>query len=312
MAQSLRQAIERFVRHLEHERRASPHTVAAYRRDLEQLARFVEEQLGGSAPLSRVDTFLLRRWLGVLARTVTPSTIARKLAAVRALGRWLLERGELKSDPAAALQSPKVSRPLPAFLNADAAASVVEAPTSGRPTGLRDKAMLELLYGAGLRVSELVGLDLNSIDFGDASVRVLGKGNKERVIPLGTPALASLRDYLQARAQLRHPKTSAQDEKALFLTERGARIGVRAVQRLVHRYGQLGAGRADLHPHALRHSCATHMLEGGADLRAIQEMLGHASLATTQRYTHVSIEQLMRVYDKAHPLAKRQSDDDKI
>lgn len=311
MEQSLRAAIERFVRHLEHERRASPHTVAAYRRDLEQLARFVEEQLGGSAPLSQVDTFLLRRWLGVLARTVTPSTIARKLAAVRALGRWLLERGELSHDPAAQLQSPKVSRPLPAFLNADAAASVMETPSSNGPAGLRDKAILELLYGAGLRVSELVGLDLHSIDFGDASVRVLGKGNKERVIPLGTPALASLRAYLEARPRLRHSKTGAQDEVALFLTERGARIGVRAVQRLVHRYGQLGAGRADLHPHALRHSCATHMLEGGADLRAIQEMLGHASLATTQRYTHVSIEQLMRVYDEAHPLAKRRGDEEK-
>jgi len=305
MALSLRQAIERFVRYLEHERRASPHTVAAYGRDLEQLARFVEEQLGGTPTPKQVDTFLLRKWLGMLARQATPSTIGRKLAAVRTFGSWMVERGELTSDPAAQLQNPKVSRPLPAFLNMEAAASVVETPTSQSPAGLRDRAMLELLYGAGLRVSELVGLDLHSIDFGDASVRVLGKGNKERVIPLGAPALASLRAYLEARPNLRHAKTGMQDETALFLTERGARIGVRAVQRLVHRYGQLGAGRADLHPHALRHSCATHMLEGGADLRAIQEMLGHASLATTQRYTHVSIEQLMQVYDRAHPLAKR-------
>lgn len=306
MAQSLRDAIERFALHLAQERRASVHTASAYRRDLEQLADFCESLGEGKEPCVRdLDTFVLRKWLGQLARTATPSTISRKMAAVRALGRWLVARSELSKNPAADLSSPKVSRPLPTFVSPDAAKEVILTPTESKPAGLRDRAMLEVLYGSGLRVSELASLDLDSIDLIERTIRVLGKGNKERVVPLGSHAVLALREYLEARSSLRHPKTLEQDPRALFLSERGARIGVRRIQALVHRYGQLGAGRADLHPHALRHSCATHMLEGGADLRAIQEMLGHASLATTQRYTHVSLGQLMKVYDKAHPLAKR-------
>jgi integrase/recombinase XerC len=165
--------------------------------------------------------------------------------------------------------------------------------------------MLELLYGSGLRVGELVGLSLDDVDLGEARARVLGKGKKERVVPLGGKCVAALDAYLPRRAALAHPRTRALDGRALFVSARGKRIGTRAVQALVKRYGALGAGRADLHPHALRHTCATHLLDGGADLRAIQELLGHASLSTTQRYTHVSMEHLLRVYDAAHPLAKK-------
>jgi integrase/recombinase XerC len=171
----------------------------------------------------------------------------------------------------------------------------------------RDTALLEVLYGSGLRVSELVQLDLGSVSFGEGSVRVLGKGKKERIVPFGSKAAEALRAYLAHRAELRHPKTGEQDPAALFLGRSGARLGVRWVQKLVHRYGALGTGRPDLHPHALRHSCATHMLEGGADLRAIQEMLGHSSLSTTQRYTHLSLDKLLEVYDKSHPLARAKS-----
>ncbi len=181
------------------------------------------------------------------------------------------------------------------------------APDEESAEGLRDRALLEVLYGAGLRVSELCGLDLGSIDLTRGSVRVIGKGDKERIVPLGAAAVSAITTYLQERARLADPTTGDLDPRALFLSKRGKRLGVRRVQTLVHRYGALGAGRADLHPHALRHTCATHLLDGGADLRAIQKMMGHASLATTQRYTHVSIDHLVKVYDAAHPLARRRA-----
>lgn len=303
---SLPDAIARYLEHLIHQRRASTHTVSAYRRDLGQLLAFVEESSDGACPpLRELDAFTLRTWLGKLARTHGPSSIARKMAALRSFFRWLLMQGEIEKNPAAQLASPKISRPLPTFISPEAAEEVMESPVETKPTGLRDRAMLEVLYGSGLRVSELAGLNLDSVDLHGRSVRVIGKGDKERIVPLSKHAVSSLQNYLEIRNTLRHPKTLEQDAIALFLSERGTRIGVRRIQTLVRQYGQLGAGRADLHPHALRHSCATHMLEGGADLRVIQEMLGHSSLATTQRYTHVSLEQLMRVYDKAHPLAKQ-------
>lgn len=217
--------------------------------------------------------------------------------------RWLQRQGKIEKNPAAELASPKVRRPLPTFVSVDAAKEIVESPDEATATGARDRAVLELLYGCGLRVSELSGLSLGDVDLADKSVRVLGKGRKERIVPLGSKAQDAVRAYLARRAELVHPKRRTQDARALFLSTRGARLNVRAVQLLVARYGALGAGRADLHPHALRHTCATHLLDGGADLRAIQEMLGHSSLSTTQRYTHVSMDHLLKAYDAAHPLA---------
>jgi integrase/recombinase XerC len=293
-----------FLDFLASERRASPHTVAAYRRDLAQLETFMIEKRGERLGVRRIDVYLLRQWLGALARVVGAASVARKISAVKAFFRFLHKRGLVDRDPAADLASPKVRKALPTFLGVDAAREVMEAASQDSPLGRRDRAVLEVLYGSGLRVSELAGLDLGDLDLRAGTVRVRGKGNKERVTPLGRAAMSSLETYLSERSALvKTPR--AVHPTALFLSTRGARIGVRQVQALVHRYGALGAGRADLHPHALRHTCATHMLEGGADLRAIQEMLGHASLATTQRYTHVSLEQLMKVYDGAHPLAKR-------
>jgi integrase/recombinase XerC len=168
----------------------------------------------------------------------------------------------------------------------------------------RDRLILELLYGAGLRVHELAALDCAALHSDEATLLVLGKGKKERMVPLGKRCLAALTEYLQHRPALRHPRTGASDPRALLLGHHGRRLGVRQIQHLVRRYGGLGAGRGDLHPHALRHMCATHMLEGGADLRVIQEFLGHASLSTTQRYTHVSLERLLQTYDRSHPLAR--------
>lgn len=305
----LRPAIARFIAHLADERRASPHTASAYRRDLEQLAAFADEKRPGAGP-GDLDIFVLRGYLGKLARTHSPASVARKIAAVRAFLRYLQRRGEVDKNVAMELSLPKVRRPLPTFLNVDAAAEVVTTPDTDSAEGLRDRAVMETLYAAGLRVSELCGLNLGDVEARDGdlgSVRVIGKGNKERVVPLGGPAVAAVRAYLARRDELTDPKTGARDPRALFLSKRGARLGVRRVQHLVHRYGALGAGRADLHPHALRHTCATHLLDGGADLRAIQTMLGHASLSTTQRYTHVSVDHLVKVYDRAHPLAKKRA-----
>ncbi|MCC6557571.1 MAG: tyrosine recombinase XerC [Polyangiaceae bacterium] len=315
---ALEQAVARFLEHLEGHRRASAHTVAAYRRDLAQLTAYAREKRGPRVGPGALDVLLLRGWLGQLARTHSPASIARKIAAARALLRHLEQRGEVDRNAAEQLSLPKVRRPLPTFLGVDAAAEVMAAPDEASAEGLRDRAMLETLYGSGLRVSELCGLDLQHVSWqaqaqagpggrDEGTLRVLGKGSKERLVPLGSQAAAALRAYLARRGELRHPKTSAQDARALFLSARGARIGVRRVQALVHRYGALGAGRADLHPHALRHTCATHLLDGGADLRAIQKLLGHAGLSTTQRYAHVSIDHLVKVYDAAHPLARRRS-----
>jgi integrase/recombinase XerC len=299
----------RFQEHLKSERRASPHTVLAYGRDLASLCEYTRsKRRAGEATIADIDKLLLRSFLGELSRSVTPTTIARKLASVRTFFGWLEREGIVRKNPAAALASPKLRRKLPTFLSADAAEQVVTVPLEAAVSAaerVRDAAMLEVLYGCGLRVSELVGLDLDHVAYEREEVRVLGKGNKERIVPLGTKAREAIVLYLKARPELRNERTGAQDPEALFLGRRGTRLGVRRVQILVHRYGGLGAGRSDLHPHALRHSCATHLLEGGADLRAIQELLGHSSLATTQRYTHVSLDQLLGVYDRAHPLARR-------
>jgi integrase/recombinase XerC len=304
-AMTLDEAIRAFLVHLESERRASVHTCSAYRGDLASFSAFaVARQSAAVADVRAVDVYLLRGWLGLLARTHAPSSVARKVAGARAWMRWLRRRGHVLASPADELATPKVRRPLPTLLSVDAASQVVEGVDGDTLRGARDQAILELLYGSGVRVSELCSLDVDAVCRGGASARVRGKGDKERVVPLGRKCVAAITRWLEQRPRMVDPKTGGQDPKALFLTARGGRICRRSVQRIVKGYGASGAGRADLHPHALRHTCATHMLDGGADLRAIQEMLGHAKLSTTQRYTHVSMEHLMRVYDSAHPLAK--------
>jgi integrase/recombinase XerC len=311
--------VERFLRYLSVERRAAVHTVTAYGGDLEQLVLHVRKkrrERGDSRPVGPkdIDVLALRGWLGELARTHSPPSVARKIAAARALFRYLVRRGEVEKSPAAELSLPKARRPLPTFLGVDAAKEVVETPRATLAEGLRDRAIMEMLYGSGLRVSELCGLDVGHIDLdaNDAGggARVHGKGSKERVVPIGSQAAAALRRYLARRSELSAgARSKPADARALFLSARGQRLAARRVQEIVKKYGMLGAGRADLHPHALRHTFATHLLDGGADLRAIQKLLGHSSLGTTQRYTHVSIDHLMRVYDQAHPLARRRRSD---
>lgn len=303
-----------FVTHLAAEKNASPNTVAAYSRDLDALLGFVEERnaANGSKRAPRLDLYVLRGWLGELARTCKPTSIARKIASVRAFGRWMKQKGHSDVNPAQELASPKVRRELPTFLSAEDAALVIESPNEDNTgaireeeaVALRDRAFLELLYSSGLRVSEACGLDLANLSLGEKQVRVMGKGRKERLVPIGSKAEEALREWLAARPRLANAKTGFLDAKAVFVSTRGRRFGPRAAQLAVRRYGLAGVGRTDLHPHAMRHTCATHLLDGGADLRAIQEMLGHSSLSTTQRYTHVSVAHLLQVYDAAHPLAK--------
>jgi integrase/recombinase XerC len=303
----LRILVERFTEYLALERHCSEHTVKAYRRDIEGLIRFLDEELEREPLLGDVTRMSLRAWLGRAGEALAPASIARKLSSVRALFVFLGRTGEARENPAALLASPKLTRALPLVLRPESAAEVIESTDTHANDGvekLRDRVMLELLYGSGLRVSELFNLDLDSVSVKEAEVRVVGKGRKERLVPLSGKALEALTDYLPRRSALADPKTGFLDERALLVTRLGRRLSVRHIQRLVQRYGALGAGRPDLHPHALRHSCATHLLEGGADLRVIQELLGHSSLATTQRYTHVSLDQLLSVYDKAHPLAR--------
>lgn len=287
----------------------SRHTVAAYQRDVSALIAFAEQRLSRPPGPGDVDRSLLRAHLALLAESCEATSIARKLSSYRAFFGYLERQGALRKNPAALLASPKLRRKLPRFLDAESMAEVVTAPRAlpdaDAAERCRDGALLELLYGAGLRVSELAGLDIDDLALESQEVRVVGKGSKERIVPLGSKAEAALREYLTRRPELRGRRAQP-EPAALFLSRRGRRLSVRWIQKLVQRYGALGAGRPDLHPHALRHSCATHMLEGGADLRAIQELLGHESLSTTQRYTHVSMDKLIEVYDRAHPLARAQ------
>jgi integrase/recombinase XerC len=314
-ASSLSSYFTRFVAHLRGERRASRHTVEAYQRDLEQLEAFLRKRMGRVPQLADVGKLELRAWLAELTRENGTSTIARKLASVRSFFKYLARAEPSRDNPAEGLATPRVKRPLPLVLSTDVAARVMDAPSAAssgfvsRPDSpeearqRRDQLILELLYGCGLRVHELAGLDKDALQLDVGTLSVLGKGRKERTVPVGQLCQRAHQEYLRCRPMLCHPKTGFQDPRALLLGRYGRRLGVRQIQNLVQRYGALGAGRADLHPHALRHMCATHMLEGGADLRVIQEFLGHQSLSTTQRYTHLSVEQLLRVYDRSHPLA---------
>ena len=292
---SLDQQILQFTTYLRTERDVSPHTLAAYSSDLAQLSTFAVREKGESVSAADVDHLLLRRYLAGLAKDTKKSSIGRKLAAIRSFFRFLLRRGTLARNPAELIATPKKEQRLPFHLDIDQTTSLMEAPGDGQKYALRDRAILELLYSSGLRVSELTGLNIGELDLAGGMVRVSGKGGKERIVPVGSRALAAVGEYLEERdSAARGP---------LFLNTRGGRINRRSVARIVDAHVLRIAAFKRISPHTLRHTFATHMLEGGADLRAIQELLGHASLSTTQKYTHVSIDHLMEVYDKAHPKA---------
>ncbi|HBJ73703.1 MAG TPA: recombinase XerC [Actinobacteria bacterium] len=301
IAPALAAALAGFERHLVLERNRSPHTVRAYTSDVSGLLSFTTarhiDQLG------QIDLALLRDWLGEqhLAGH-SRSTIARRAASVRAFTAWCERRGLIPSDPSRRLKSPRVPHRLPVILDAGEAAHLMDVAGTraedADPVAVRDLAIVELLYGTGMRVSELCQLDLADIEWESHTVRVLGKGRKERVVPFGIPAERALAAWVTARPALVQPSSGA----AFFLGVRGQRLDPRAARSVVVRLTQ-DAHLPRLAPHGLRHSAATHVLEGGADLRTVQELLGHASLATTQQYTHVSVERLRSAFDQAHPRA---------
>ncbi|HLM23272.1 MAG TPA: tyrosine recombinase XerC [Propionibacteriaceae bacterium] len=296
--------LSRYLRHLRGQRNLAEHTVRAYRTDLLNL--FTHLGRLGIDSLDSVDLRALRSWLAkqhTLGQART--TLQRRAAAARVFFAWARETGQIATDPAANLRSPKVSRILPPTLEAATAAQMLDAAaaTIGEPRGpiaVRDAAVLEVLYATGIRVSELCGLDMADLDRDRQVIRVFGKGSKERTVPVGAPAVRAVDVWLEkARPQL----VTGESGEAMFLGERGKRIDPRVARRVVHRSLQMTPGAPDLGPHGLRHAMATHLLEGGADLRSVQEMLGHASLATTQIYTHVTNERLRSAFEQAHPRA---------
>ncbi len=295
--------VSEFERFLRLERGNSDHTIRAYIGDVRQLLRFLHRQ--GHDTITTVTLRQLRAWLGQMTGDgASPATIQRRSGAARVFFAWAQREGVIENDPAAQLKSPRVPRRLPPDLSQQAAAemfaaaSARAAETEG-PLGVRDVAILEMLYSSGIRVAELCGLDLDDVDHAVRVVRVLGKGNQERTVPVGAPALDAVRSWLAVRGQWHKPQSGA----AMFLGARGARIDPRVVRRMVHQSLAAVTDAPDLGPHGLRHAMATHLLEGGADLRSVQEMLGHASLATTQIYTHVTSERLFSAYQRAHPRA---------
>ena len=295
--------IERFLAHLGSERRASPHTLRAYRADLGRWASWLAERGQG---LLRASPSLVRGFLARAAGGGGPGAIGRKLAAVRSLYRFLLREGLVASNPAHGVSRPRLPSRLPRALPEEEVAALVEAPAvRADPLALRDRAMLELLYASGLRAAELVGLDVGHLDLAQGLVRVLGKGRKERVVPVGRPAREALARYVEDGRPALAAGRGGPRGGALVLGLRGGRLTVRSVARRLDRWALAAALPRRVHPHVLRHSFATHLLGNGADLRGIQELLGHAKLSTTQRYTHLDWRRLAEAYDAAHPRARR-------
>jgi integrase/recombinase XerC len=292
----MRRSIEEFLAYLRHERNASSHTISSYGCDLGQLEAYLIEK---KADWRSADNVVLRGFLGCLyEKKQKKSTIGRKLAAMRSFYDYCLKRRWIEKNPARVLARPRQDKNVPTFLSEDEMAEFLDLPSSDEPLDLRDRAALELLYASGIRVGELVAVDLEDVGLGERLVRVKGKGKKERLVPFGKKAEAGLRAYLRARPDILKDRLG---QNALFLNYKGERLTSRSVERIVGKNIRRTAVKRKISPHSLRHSFASHLLSRGADLRVIQELLGHASLATTQKYTHLDLKQLLDVYKKSHP-----------
>jgi|SRR6185436_9356492 len=306
----MEQLITQFLEHLRYERNVSEHTLRNYSSDINQLLEYLapaHPDTGERTPpdLHQVDHITIREWLSLLhSQQKTKASIARKLAALRTFFQFLVREGVIELNPAKLVSTPRLEKKLPKHLSIEEAIKFIETPDKETDIGKRDAAMLELLYATGVRVSELTKMDVKDVDFKNKLIRVSGKRRRERIVPFGEPALESLRSYLDVRERfLNSAPVSEREDQALFLNYQGTRISPRSVGRMVEKYIRICAGMHDISPHALRHSFATHLLDSGADLRDIQELLGHARLSSTQIYTHVSMEKLVDVYDKSHPKA---------
>lgn len=301
----MRALVVRYLEHLDRERNCSPHTLRAYAGDLERFVAFLGEYLGcepRAIDPATLDAAAVRSFLAWLSRRGTAKrSQGRALAAVRGLFRWATREGVLSGNPAAGVRTPKAGRSLPEHLRPGEIEALLAAPEGDEPLSRRDRAMLELLYATGLRVSELVSLDWGDLDLRARVLRVIGKGRKERMVPFGRPAQAALAAWRESWSAVAAPGS---EEEPVFLNAGGTRLSDRSVRRLLDRHVEATALARGVHPHVLRHTFATHLLEAGADLRAIQELLGHESLSTTQRYTHVDLERLLAVYRDAHPRAR--------
>lgn len=291
----MNEPLESFIRHLSDERNYSEHTVKAYRGDLENFRNFLLKE---EKKIEDADIATINAYVSTLYGKNSPSSVERKVSAIRSFFSYLVRKGIATQNPAKLVRTPKKEKRLPVFLSVDEVFNLVDVKDSGEnPLRVRDRAILELLYSSGLRASELAGATLADLSVGEAVIRVRGKGNKERIVPVGSKALSALGEYLDIRGKLK----PASDR--IFLNSRGGGITTRSLARIIKKYGLVSGISKNVSPHVLRHSFATHLLAGGADLRAIQEMLGHASLSTTQKYTHLSVERIMEVYDKTHPNA---------
>jgi len=302
----LEHLIQQYADHLRNERSVSPHTLRNYLSDLTQFQHFlIVRELclgdGKTVDARKVDIHVVRAYLAALTKSCKKSSVGRKLAALKGFFRYLVATHQIEKDPLLLIHSPKQDKPLPKFLSVDDIFQLLGGIKIKNPLDVRDRAMLEVFYSTGVRVSELVGLSWSDVDFQLGITRVLGKGSKERIVPIGEVALQALRDYsVEVRKRW---NLSCKGENPVFLNNRGGRITTRSVARLVEKYLRAAGIPVKVSPHGLRHTFATHLLNSGADLRVIQEMLGHASLSTTQRYTHLNLDQLTAVYDKAHPRA---------
>lgn len=296
--------ISSFIRYIETEKGYSKHTTRNYESDLRQFSEFVatrNDVKNGDPGVDLIDFPLIRSYLGELFGKCKRTTIARKLSSLKSFFKYLELRGLASFNPAAEIMTPKQEKYIPTYLPIDDMFALLEQPDKEKDLGLRDLAILELLYSSGLRVSELVTLDIERLDFNSRLVKVFGKGGKERLLPVGKKAIGAIREYLEHTEKMRKKAGFSENHGPLFLNYRGGRLSARSVDRLVKRYSRQCGIMMDISPHSIRHTFATHLLDGGADLRSIQELLGHASLSTTQKYTHVSIDRLMEVYDKSHP-----------
>ena len=293
--------LDTFLDAIRVEKGFSPNTCRAYRRDLEQFFSYLGKTVGDEREIDelKVDALAIRAYLGWLHKRCKRSTIARKLSCLRSFFKFLVKRGVLETNPADAVLTPKRGRSVPNYLPIDDVFRMLDGLKGDSVLALRNKAILETLYSAGIRVGELVGADVGDVNFAKGLLKVWGKGSKERIVPVGKKALHCLKTYLEAR-QARKGFEKAADSP-LFLNKLGGRLTARSVARLLDKVNRQLALMRPVSPHGLRHTFATHMLDGGADLRMVQELLGHASLSTTQRYTHVSMDRLMEVYDKSHP-----------